>query len=97
MLTEYANYAWKGHWDFDRAEGRREGYDRRECGERQPGLLRCTREGRPPLVIDARMKPGYPEELFCDEDTARRVDERWKEYFPAGDVEMGDSDRGHLD
>jgi UbiD family decarboxylase len=51
----------------------------------------------PPLVIDARMKPSYPEELFCDEATAKRVDERWSEYFPAGGVEMGDSDRGHLD
>ena len=51
----------------------------------------------PPLLIDARMKPGYPEELFCDPDTARRVDERWKQYFPAGKVEMGDSDAGHLD
>ncbi|MCP3920913.1 MAG: UbiD family decarboxylase [bacterium] len=51
----------------------------------------------PPIVIDARMKPSYPEELFCDEDTAKRVDERWREYFPARSVEMGDSDRAHLD
>ncbi len=50
----------------------------------------------PPIVIDARMKPGYPEELFCDEDTAARVNARWTEYFPEG-MEMGDSDRGHLD
>lgn len=50
-----------------------------------------------PIVIDARMKPPYPEELFCDEDTARLVDRRWNEYFPEGGVEMGDSDRGHLD
>lgn len=50
-----------------------------------------------PVVIDARMKPPYPEELFCDEATAATVDRRWKEYFPEGDVEMGDSDRGHLD
>ena len=28
----------------------------------------------PPVVIDARMK-GYPEELFCDEETAALVDE----------------------
>ncbi len=52
---------------------------------------------QPPIVIDARTKAGYPEELFCDPDTARRVERRWKEYFPAGQVEMGDSDRGHLD
>lgn len=50
----------------------------------------------PPIVIDARMKPGYPEELFCDEATAKLVDRRWSEYFPAGNVEMGDSARGHL-
>jgi UbiD family decarboxylase len=51
----------------------------------------------PPIVIDARMKPGYPEELFCDPKTAQLVDRRWKDYFPAGQVEMGDSDRAHLD
>ena len=51
----------------------------------------------PPVAIDARMKPWYPEELFCDPDTARRVERRWKEYFPEGRVAMGDSDRGHLD
>jgi 4-hydroxybenzoate decarboxylase subunit C len=51
----------------------------------------------PPVAIDARMKPWYPEELFCDADTARLVERRWKEYFPAGGVAMGDSDRGHLD
>jgi UbiD family decarboxylase len=51
----------------------------------------------PPIVIDARMKPSYPEELFCDPDTARLVTRRWSEYFPDGDVEMGDSDRADLD
>jgi 3-polyprenyl-4-hydroxybenzoate decarboxylase len=50
-----------------------------------------------PIVIDARMKPPYPKELFCDEETASLVSRRWKEYFPNGGVEMGDSDRGHLD
>jgi 4-hydroxybenzoate decarboxylase subunit C len=50
-----------------------------------------------PLLIDARRKPGYPEELFADPDTARLVDRRWREYFPAGGVEMGASDRAHLD
>lgn len=50
-----------------------------------------------PLVIDARMKPPYPAELFCDPETAALVGRRWSEYFPAGGVEMGDSDRGHLD
>ena len=51
----------------------------------------------PPVVIDARLRPGFPEELFCDPDTASTVDRRWLEYFPAGGVEMGDSDRAHLD
>ncbi|NOT28986.1 MAG: UbiD family decarboxylase, partial [Planctomycetes bacterium] len=50
-----------------------------------------------PLLIDARKKPGYPEELLCDPDTARTVERRWQEYFPAGGVEMGPSDRAHLD
>ena len=50
-----------------------------------------------PLLIDARRKPGYPEELFADPDTAKLVDRRWREYFPAGGVEMGASDRAHLD
>jgi UbiD family decarboxylase len=50
-----------------------------------------------PLVIDARMKPPYPAELFCDTETAALVSRRWTEYFPAGGVEMGDSGRGHLD
>ena len=30
-------------------------------------------------------------------DTAATVSRRWKEYFPAGNVAMGDSERGHLD
>ncbi|MFN8057654.1 MAG: UbiD family decarboxylase [Vicinamibacterales bacterium] len=50
----------------------------------------------PPIVIDARMKPGYPKELFCDPAVAARVTSRWREYFPGGQ-EMGDSDAGHLD
>ena len=50
---------------------------------------------RTPVVIDARLKPGFPEELFCDADTARKVDARWAEYFPAG-MAMGDSDRADL-
>jgi 3-polyprenyl-4-hydroxybenzoate decarboxylase len=51
----------------------------------------------PPIAIDARLKPGFPDELVCDEATAATVSRRWREYFPAGGVEMGDSDRGHLD
>jgi UbiD family decarboxylase len=51
----------------------------------------------PPIVIDARTKPWYPKELFADEATRNKVDARWAEYFPAGGVEMGDSEQGHLD
>jgi UbiD family decarboxylase len=50
-----------------------------------------------PIVIDARLKPTYPKELLCDEATAARVSSRWREYFPGGGVEMGDSDRAHLE
>jgi len=35
-----------------------------------------------PIVIDARMKPGYPDELIARDDIAKLVDERWGEYFP---------------
>lgn len=34
-----------------------------------------------PVVIDARMKPDYPDELFCDQRTAQLVDSRWNSYF----------------
>ncbi len=60
-------------------------------------LVRSQPSYTPPVVIDARMKPSYPKELFCDPDTAALVERRWREYFPRGDVVMGDSDRGHLD
>jgi hypothetical protein len=54
-----------------------------------------VREG--PVLIDARMKPWYPAELFCDAETSNRVDRRWREYFPDRRVEMGDSGLAHLD
>jgi UbiD family decarboxylase len=41
---------------------------------------------RAPIVIDARMKPGYPDELVVRPDIAQLVDERWREYFPAEGV-----------
>ena len=50
-----------------------------------------------PVVIDARLKPGFPRELTCRPDVAERVTARWREYFPSQRVEMGDSERGHLD
>ena len=39
---------------------------------------------RAPLVIDARMKPGYPDELIVRPDIAGLVERRWREYFPQG-------------
>jgi 3-polyprenyl-4-hydroxybenzoate decarboxylase len=52
---------------------------------------------RGPIVIDARLKPWYPKELTCRDDVAAKVTARWNEYFPARNVEMGDSERAHLD
>jgi UbiD family decarboxylase len=37
-----------------------------------------------PIVIDARMKPGYPDELIARPDIAELVERRWREYFPRG-------------
>ena len=48
-----------------------------------------------PILIDARLKPGFPDELFCDDGTAARVTQRWNEYFPDG-MEMGDSGTANL-
>jgi 4-hydroxybenzoate decarboxylase subunit C len=52
---------------------------------------------RGPIAIDARLKPGFPRELSCRDDIAARVTERWREYFPAREVAMGDAERAHLD
>jgi menaquinone biosynthesis decarboxylase len=37
-----------------------------------------------PIVVDARMKPGYPAELLVRPDIAALVERRWREYFPNG-------------
>lgn len=37
-----------------------------------------------PIVIDARTKPGFPDELIVRDDIAKLVDRRWGEYFPQG-------------
>jgi hypothetical protein len=50
-----------------------------------------------PVVIDARLKPWYPQEVTCRADIAETVTRRWREYFPSRTVEMGDSERAHLD
>ena len=82
------NFLWTTFTRFDPA---------RDLCARQVELVHHHTAFTPPLVIDARMKAWYPEELFCDPETARLVDRRWSEYFPARDVAMGDSGRGHLD
>jgi 4-hydroxybenzoate decarboxylase subunit C len=38
----------------------------------------------PPIVIDARTKPGFPAELVVRDDIAQLVERRWREYFPKG-------------
>ena len=50
-----------------------------------------------PMCNDARMKPWYRKEVTCRPEVADTVSRRWAEYFPNGGVEMGDSERGHLD
>jgi UbiD family decarboxylase len=60
-------------------------------------LVRSHVSFEPPILIDARLKPGFPDELHCDEETAATVARRWKEYFPGGGVEMGDAEKAHLD
>ncbi|MGI8673182.1 MAG: UbiD family decarboxylase, partial [Luteitalea sp.] len=50
-----------------------------------------------PIVLDARVKPWFPKEVDADAATAALVTSRWREYFPQRRIEMGDSQRGHLD
>ena len=75
---------------------------RSRASTRRPTSTRAARElvatttssFTPPIVIDARMKPSYPEELFCDETAAlvtgagRSTSRRRRD---------GRFDRGHLD
>src|SRR6476661_7465952 len=37
-----------------------------------------------PIVIDARTKPGFPDELIVSDNIGGLVDRRWAEYFPRG-------------
>jgi 3-polyprenyl-4-hydroxybenzoate decarboxylase len=39
---------------------------------------------RPPIAVDARMKPSYPKDVRPDRATVDLVDRRWREYFPSG-------------
>jgi UbiD family decarboxylase len=51
----------------------------------------------PPVLVDARTKRGFPSELLASPAVAEQVTRRWREYFPAGGVEMGDATRANLD
>ena len=59
-------------------------------------ILRNHRVFAAPVVIDARKKRSYPDELFCDPSTARLVTEGCMRYFPGG-MEMGDSDVANVE
>lgn len=61
----------------------------------EPQTFRHHLSYRGSILIDARMKPSYPEEVLCDEVTSEIVTRRWKEYFPNG-LAMGDSLSGHV-
>lgn len=50
---------------------------------------------RLPILIDARMKPSYPKEVLCDEETEERVTRSWELYFPKG-MEGGSSRAAHV-
>jgi UbiD family decarboxylase len=82
------NFLWSTFTRFDPA---------RDMHASKTELVHNHASHTPPVVIDARMKPGYPEELFCDEATSKLVDRRWNEYFPSRKVPMGDSLAAHLD
>ena len=45
-------------------------------------VLRHHLSYKGPVVIDARTKPGFPDELKVRDDIAALVDRRWREYFP---------------
>lgn len=45
-------------------------------------LIRHHPSYRFPIIVDARMKPGYPDELEPEPSIKKLVDERWHEYFP---------------
>ena len=62
---------------------------------RQARIIRSHIAYSGPIVIDARLKPWYPAEVFAAPEIADRVSRRWQEYFPGG-MEMGSSDLADL-
>jgi 3-polyprenyl-4-hydroxybenzoate decarboxylase len=49
----------------------------------------------PPIVLDCRMKPGYPAEVVVDEGIMKQVTSRWKEYFPDGGIDGSEDPMGY--
>ncbi|NKB66170.1 MAG: UbiD family decarboxylase [Candidatus Latescibacteria bacterium] len=49
----------------------------------------------PPVVLDCRMKPGYPDELVADPAVSDQVTRRWGDYFPDGRVEGTEDPLGY--
>jgi len=49
----------------------------------------------PPVVLDCRMKPGYPAEVVVDETIMKHVTGRWGKYFPGGGVEGSEDPMGY--
>jgi len=82
------SFLWSVFTRFDPARDTRAAVERLEGGS-------VVREGT--VVLDARTKPWYPAVVECDPETAGLVSRRWREYFPGGGVEMGDSGTAHLD
>lgn len=60
----------------------------------QTNVVRHHVSYTPPIVLDCRMKPGYPKEVIVDEETSRLVSHRWKEYFPSQKVEGVETGEG---
>ena len=58
-------------------------------------LIRHHPSFTPPVLLDCRMKPGYPDELITDEETSAKVTRRWAEYFPDGNVEGEEDPLGY--
>lgn len=47
------------------------------------------------ILINAKMKPKYPDVVMCDDKTADTVTKKWPKYFPQG-LDMGNSFDGHV-
>jgi UbiD family decarboxylase len=87
-VTSTVNFLWTTFTRFDPAA------DIHSAAQR---VVRHHVSYAAPIIIDARLKPTFPKELFCDPETSEQVDRRWREYFPSGKVEMGDSGLASLD